>query len=113
MDYQRHLHWFNENMTHYHYGLPLDTDDFFKTILPQAARHSEPLLNALTAFAAYHQAIQNPDGKLSDFLGYYNRSIKLLLEALQTKQKHNVSTLMTILQIAQIEVRRNFRCWYH
>lgn len=104
LDYQRHLNWFDENMTHYHYGLPLDTDDFFKGILPQAARRSEPLLNALTAFAAYHQTIQNPDGKLSDFLGYYNRSIKLLLEALQTKQKHNVTTLMTILQIAQIEV---------
>lgn len=104
LEYQRHLNWFFENMNHYHYGLPLDTDDFFKTILPQAARHSEPLLNALMAFAAYHQTIQNPNGKISDFLGYYNRSIKLLLEALQSKQKYNVTTLMTILQIAQIEV---------
>lgn len=106
-DYQQHLHWFHENITHYHYGLPIDTDDFFKAILPQAARWSEPLLNALTAFSAYQQTIQDPNGKLSDFLGYYNRSIKLLLEVLQTKQKHNVTTLMTILQIAQIEVRKD------
>lgn len=105
MDYRRHFKWFSENMTHYHYGLPLDTDDFFKTILPEAASQSEPLMNAMTAFAAYQQTIQNPDGKISDFLGYYNRAIKLLLEILQTHHKYSLTTLMTILQIAQLEVR--------
>lgn len=92
-------------MTHYHYGLNHDTDDFFKTILPRAALRNEALLNALVGFSAYQTTLQNPDGKIQDFLVYYNKSVTLLLEFLRKKERHDVSTLMTILQLAQIEVR--------
>lgn len=92
-------------MTNFHYGINHDTDDFFKTILPLAALKNEALLNALVGFSAYHSTIQNPDGKIEDFLGYYNKSVMLLLGFLKRRERHDVSTLMTILQLAQIEVR--------
>ncbi|KAF7553079.1 hypothetical protein G7046_g7205 [Stylonectria norvegica] len=102
-EFQTCLSHFVENMTHYHYCLPSDADDFFKTILPGVALQHEPLLNALVGFSAYHLTLKNPDGKLQDFLQYYNRSVTLLLGLLKRKEKHNVATLLTILQLATIE----------
>ncbi|CAM1511443.1 Fc.00g089560.m01.CDS01 [Cosmosporella sp. VM-42] len=102
-EFQHCLAHFVDNMTHYHYCLPSDADDFFRTILPSVAVKHEPLLNALVGFSAYHLTLQNPNGKLQDFLQYYNRSVTLLLEFLKRKEKHNVATLLTILQLATIE----------
>lgn len=98
------LSYFVENITHYHYCLPGDADNFFKTTLPSMAIQHEPLLNAVVGFSAYHMTLQNPQGKLQDFLQYYNRSVTLLLEFLQRRERHNVATLLTILQLATIEV---------
>lgn len=97
-------------MTHFHYGINHDTDEFFKTILPRTALVNEALLNALVGFTAYQTTIQNPDGKIQDFLGYYNKSVTLLLGFLRKNDRHDVSTLMTILQLAQIEV--SSVAWY-
>jgi hypothetical protein len=99
------LTYYDENLTNYHYCIPHDSDNFFRYILPSAALRHEPLLNALVGFSAYHLTLQNPDGKLQNFLQYYNRSVTLLLGALKRKEKHNVATLLTILQLATIEVR--------
>lgn len=101
---QHCLAYFVENMTHYNYCLPNDGDDFFRSILPSVAVQHEPLLNALVGFASYHLTLKNPDGKLQDFLQYYNKSVTLLLGFLKRKEKHNVATLLTILQLATIEV---------
>lgn len=92
-------------MTNFHYCIPHDSDEFFKTIFPSAALRHEPLLNALVGFSAYHLTLQDPNGKLQDFLQYYNRSVTLLLGTLKRKEKHTVATLLTILQLATIEVR--------
>lgn len=102
-DFQRCLGHFVDNMTNFHYCIPHDSDEFFKTIFPSAALRHEPLLNALVGFSAYHLTLQDPNGKLQDFLQYYNRSVTLLLGTLKRKEKHTVATLLTILQLATIE----------
>ncbi|KAL7899246.1 hypothetical protein HDV64DRAFT_223787 [Trichoderma sp. TUCIM 5745] len=102
-DFQNYLQFFKKNMTNYHYGLAVDEDDFFKSELPMVAVTFEPLLNALVGFAAYHVTLQNPNGKLNDFLQYYNRSVVQLLRLLKREQTHNVHVLLTILQLATIE----------
>lgn len=103
-DFRHYLNFYLENITNYHYCLVNDGDDFFKTILPQIAMRSEPLLNALVGFSAYHVTLQNPKGKLQDFLQYYTKSVTLLLSSLKRNDTHNISTLLTILQLATIEV---------
>jgi hypothetical protein len=105
-DFQTYLLFFQKNMTHYHYGLAVDEDDFFNSELPNVAIQCEPLLNALVGFAAYHVTLQNPNGQLQDFLQYYNRSVTQLLRLLKRKETHNVFVLLTILQLATIEVSR-------
>lgn len=95
-------------MTNYHYGLAVDEDDFFNSELPSVAVTFEPLLNALVGFAAYHVTLQNPNGKLDDFLQYYNRSVTQLLRLLKRERTHNVHVLLTILQLATIEVGRGY-----
>ncbi|KAK7431476.1 hypothetical protein QQZ08_001966 [Neonectria magnoliae] len=102
-DFQRCLSHFVENITNFHYCISHDSDEFFKTILPSVALRHEPLLNALVGFSAYHLTLQDPNGKLQDFLQYYNRSVTLLLGTLKRKEKHSVATLLTILQLATIE----------
>ncbi|RFN51264.1 transcription factor [Fusarium flagelliforme] len=101
--YQQGLSFFVENLTHFNYCIPLDSDEFFTKILPNMATRHEPLLNAVVGFSAYHSTLQNPEGKLQDFLQYYNKSVTQLLSLLQRKEKPNIATLLTILQLATIE----------
>jgi hypothetical protein len=102
--YQQGLSFFVENLNHFNYCIPLDSDEFFTKILPSMATRHEPLLNAVVGFSAYHSTLQNPEGKLQDFLQYYNKSVTQLLSLLQRKEKPNIATLLTILQLATIEV---------
>lgn len=90
-------------MTNYHYGLAVDEDDFFNSELPTVALQCEPLLNALVGFAAYHITLRNPNGELKDFLQYYNKGVTQLLRLLKNGTC-NVHVLLTILQLATIEV---------
>lgn len=103
-DFRFYLNYYCENITHYHYCMVQDSDDFFRTILPSLALRNEALLYAVVGFAAYHHTLQNPNGKIHEFLQYYNRSVTLLLGFLTRKEKHNLGTLLTILQLATIEV---------
>ncbi|KAI1658508.1 hypothetical protein F4813DRAFT_388779 [Daldinia decipiens] len=104
-DLQSHLTYFCENISHYSYGLVNDTDDFFRSILPSLAVQAgnEALLNAVVGFSVYHRTIRNPNGKIQDFLRYYNKSVTLLLSYLKRREKQGVATLLTILQLATIE----------
>ena len=61
---------------------------------------------AVVAFAAYHNALSREDGKVKDFLDAYNKSVSLLRQSLAKTDRHSLSTLLTILQLATIEVRR-------
>ncbi|EFY93461.1 C6 finger domain protein, putative [Metarhizium acridum CQMa 102] len=103
LDYQHYLNYFVENITSFHYSIMHDADDFFGTILPSLAVQHEPLLNAVVGFATYHATLQNPAGKLQDFLKYYNKSVTLLLESINRKGMDNVLNLITILQLLTIE----------
>lgn len=111
-DVRFYLAYFTENITHYHYGMLTDSVDFFRTTLPAIAVQNEALLYALAGFAAYHFTLKNPKGRIQDFLQYYNKSVTLLLSFLKRKERHNTGTLLTILQLATIEVSsfRNFLC---
>lgn len=103
-EYQQGLSFFVENLNHFNYCIPLDSDGFFTKILPNMATRHEPLLNALVGFSAYHITLRNPQGKLQDFLQYYNKSVTQLLGLFKRREKPNVATLLTILQLATIEV---------
>ncbi|KAL8815435.1 MAG: hypothetical protein Q9223_005423 [Gallowayella weberi] len=80
-----------------------DANYFLHHILIEQALTYEPLLHAVIGFAAFHATLGNPNGKIQDFLGYYNRSVSLLLKSLTSGQKHTDATLLTILQLAAIE----------
>ena len=68
----------------------------------QLALRYDPLLYALVGFAAYHCTIEKPDGKLGDFLGYYQKSVTLLRQTFRNRP--SIATVLTILQLATIEV---------
>lgn len=103
-DYQYYMKSFCENILHYHYCFSTDADRFFSVILPNIAVRYEPLLNAVVGFAAYHETLQKTDAKVEDFLKYYNKSVVLLLNALQRGEPQTIATLLTVLQLAAIEV---------
>jgi hypothetical protein len=101
---QFYLGYFYDNITHYHYCAVNDADDFFRSILPSLAIRNEALLFAVVGFSAYHHSMKNPNGRINEFLQYYSRSVTLLLDCLKKKEKYSIGTLLTILQLATIEV---------
>lgn len=104
-DVQRYMGHYYERITHHHYCIPHDGHDFFHAILPNFAAQNEALLNAVVGFSAYLFTLENrPNGKIQEFLQYYNRSVTLLLASLRRKDEPDVATLLTILQLATIEV---------
>lgn len=88
----------------HHYFFRQDATQFVKDLLPTAALGYEPLLYAVCAFAAYHRAIAQ-DGHIEDFLGYSQKAVTLLLKSLKSGQEHTEATLMTMLELASLEVR--------
>jgi hypothetical protein len=102
---QFYLSYFYENISHYHYCMVNDADDFFRTVLVGLALRNDALLYGVVGFSAYHHALNNPNGKINDFLQYYSHSVTLLLDCLKKEEKYSIGTLLTILQLATIEVR--------
>lgn len=104
-DVQYYLKYHRENMSHHHYAFKYDGGDFLKTTFLEIAMNdgSAALMYSIVAFAAYHHSIARNDDNISLFLSYYNKSIAYLQHSLKNK-KHNVATLLTILQLATIEV---------
>lgn len=102
--FRQYVDYFSHNITHFHFGIVCDKDDFFKTEYLNLAVQDEALLHAVVAFAAYHSNLQSPDGQISVFLKYYNTSIKLLLDKLKHAESYSAATLLTALQLATIEV---------
>jgi len=106
---RHHLDYYRENITHCHYCMSSDVDDFFRLTLPGLAARDEGLLHAVVSFVAYHEALQDPNGKLDVFLAHFNRSIRILIDLFKRQQRPNVGTLLTILQLATIEVSLSCR----
>jgi len=99
------LQYARENISHWHYSMIVDKANFVEQSIFQNALIYEPLLYALCCFAAYHKAIRDPNGEVKDFLKYHSKSIRSLQDSIQNLKKHNYLTLITILQLATIEVR--------
>ena len=104
---KKYLTYHKNNLSCHHYAIRYDSGDFFKTTFLEIALNdsSHALLYAIVAFSCYHYLIREEDDttSLETFLEYYNRSIILLQQFLE-KKKPNITTLLTILQLATIEV---------
>ena len=108
-DVKFYLNYHRTHMSHHHYCFKRDQDDFLRTTFLELAVRNEPLLYAVVGFAAYYHTLTKPDGRIQDFLGYYNKSVSLLRLSIQRSKRHNLATLLTILQLASIEVNRVLR----
>jgi hypothetical protein len=100
-----YLKYHRNNLSHHHYSWKYDAGDFLKKTFLEIALNFEPLMYAVVAFAAYHNALSREDGRVKDFLDAYNKSVSLLRQSLAKTDRHSLSTLLTILQLATIEVR--------
>jgi hypothetical protein len=104
-DLQFYLTFFYENITHLHYSLKSDPEDFIRTQYLDIAQGNEALLYAVVGFSSFQRTLHNPGGKMQDFLQYYNKAVSLLLKSLKKGERPNNGTLLAILQLATIEVR--------
>lgn len=102
-DLQTHLD-FHQQLTYQYWFFKHDATYFLHTIMVEHALTYDPLLYAVIGFAAFHRTLRNYEGKIQDFLGYYNKSVTLLRRSLADGQKHTDATLLTILQLATFEV---------
>lgn len=101
-DVQNHLDY-HQTLTHYHYFFKHDATEFIRVCLVEYALNFDPLLYAIVGFAAFHRTLQSPNGKIQDFLGYYNKSVTLLRRSLFEGHHPTHATLLTILQLATFE----------
>ena len=103
-DFQYYLEYHRKTLNSHHYFLKHDSDHFLHTLLIEQALQYEPLLYAVIGFAAYHMTIKRPQGKIQDFLGYYDKAMSSLRKSLASNHQHTNGTLLTILQLATFEV---------
>jgi hypothetical protein len=106
-DLQFYLTYFYENVTHLHYAIKFDSENFLRTTFLDAALRNDALLHGIVGFAAFQRTLHNPVGKINDFLQYYNKAVSLLLSQLQRREKRDIGMLLAILQLAAIEVWQN------
>ena len=104
-DLQFYLEYHTTHLNYHHYFFKHDANHFLHKILVEHALQYDPLLYAVVGFAAFQFTVTRPDGKIQDFLSYYNKSVSLLLKSLVEHQKHTDATMLTILQLATFEVR--------
>lgn len=103
-DLQFYLEYHKTQLTYHHYFFKHDANHFLHHILIESALIYDPLLYAVAGFAAFQSTVKRPNGKIQDFLGYYNKSVSLLRKSLRDNQKHTDATMLTILQLATFEV---------
>ena len=103
-DLQYYLEYHQQHLNHHHYLFKHESSDFVHHTLIEHALNYDPLLYAIVGFAAFHSALKKRNGKIQDFLGYYNKSVSLLRKSLSSGQRHTDATMMTILQLASFEV---------
>jgi Fungal specific transcription factor domain/Fungal Zn(2)-Cys(6) binuclear cluster domain len=102
-DLQKYLKFQQDSMTYYHYFFKLDNNDFLHNEFIDLALENESLLYAAVGFAAYHHTLEQPEGKLSHFLGYYSKAVSLLRTTLEEGHQNTPATFLTILQLATFE----------
>ena len=103
-DLQFFLDYHKTHLNSQQYFFKHEANHFLHSILIEHALQYDPLLYAVVGFAAFHFTVGRSDGKIQDFLGYYNKSVSLLRKSLMGKDKHTNATMMAILQLAAFEV---------
>jgi hypothetical protein len=103
-DLQFYLNYFYTNITHLHYAIKFDSSNFLKTLFIDTALKNEALLYAVVGFSAFQRTLHNAEGKIQDFLQYYNKAVSLLLQSLRKGDRRSTGTLLAVLQLATIEV---------
>ncbi|RMZ73400.1 C6 finger domain [Pyrenophora seminiperda CCB06] len=102
-DLQFYLNYFKTNMSVHHYSLKRDTSGFLKGDFLDWVMKFEPLKYAVAGYAAYFHTLSLPDGRISNFLQFYNESVSRLRIAITKNKKQGLPTFLTILQLASIE----------
>ncbi|KAM3076950.1 hypothetical protein ACMFMG_003582 [Clarireedia jacksonii] len=102
-DLQFYLDYFNQKITFLHYNIKSDHNQLMRPLIIDAALRTESLLYAVVGFSAFQHAVERREGKIQDFLQYYNKAVSLLLRSLKAGARANLGALMTILQLATIE----------
>ena len=105
IDLRFYLEYHTTHLNYHHYFFKHDANHFLHKILVEHALQYDPLLYAVVGFAAFQLTVTCAEGKIQDFLGYYNTSVSLLRKSLVENQKHTDATMLTILQLATFEVR--------
>ncbi|KAF1980057.1 hypothetical protein BU23DRAFT_1417 [Bimuria novae-zelandiae CBS 107.79] len=98
-----YLDYFKNHMSAHHYSLKHDTSKFFNTDYLEHAMKYPPLLYAVVGYAAYFHTLSQPNARIHTFLQYYDESISRLRANIMKTKKQELSTLLTILQLAAIE----------
>ena len=104
-DLQFYLEYHKTHLNYHHYFFKHDANHFLHNILVEHALQYAPLLYAVVGFAAFQFTVPRADGRIQNFLGYYNKSVSLLRKSLVENHKHTDATMLTILQLATFEVR--------
>lgn len=104
-DVKFYLEYFRNHMSHHHYSLKRDSGNFLKGDFFLMAIKHEPLRYAVVGYAAYFHTLSQTDGRISNFLQYYNESVSRLRASITRSRKQGLSTFLTILQLASIEVK--------
>lgn len=104
-DLQFYLNYFHTNVSYLHYSMKMDSGNFLKTRFVEIALKNEALLYGVVGFSAFQRTLHNPEGKIQDFLQYYNQAVSLLLKSLRKGEQRTAGTILAILQLATIEVR--------
>ena len=95
---------FHQQLTYHYWFFKHEATYFLHTIMVEHALSYDPLLYAVVGFAAFHKTLKHQEGKIQDFLGYYNKSVTMLRKSLADGQAHTDAMLLTILQLATFEV---------
>ena len=109
-DKQFYLNFHQNYINYHHYFFKHDASHFTHSLLLDAALEYRPLLYAVVGFAAYQVTVRKRNGKIEDFLPYYHNSVSALRKSLSASQKHTDHTILTILQLAAIEVQNDPVC---
>ncbi|KAF2264017.1 hypothetical protein CC78DRAFT_580757 [Lojkania enalia] len=102
-DIKFYLNYFRDHISHHHYTLKRDSNNFLKRAFLDMAIKHEPLRYAVAGYAAYFHTLSQPSGRMSTFLRYYNESVSRLRNSIEKSTKQSLATFLTILQLASIE----------
>ena len=103
-DKRYYLDFHQNHITYHHYFFKYDSSHFTHSILLDEALEYKPLLYAVIGFAAYQVTVKKQNGKIEDFLPYYQSSVSSLRKSLSSGQPHTDATILTVLQLAAFEV---------